>query len=190
LQNRLLTMLPRFDDHTAGPIVLDPVESLPAGQRYARPWPSSWLGQSWLGQSWLGQSWVGQSWVGQSWVGMGGYLAAGVVLGLILIVAVAFSRRDAAAATAMPPGTITDNVVHLHADQIGTSCWQGTTKSGPARITVSLEVGVDGKVRYAAAAGESATMRGCVEAHVKSWEFLPQTQAATMVLPFEIDRGR
>ncbi len=126
----------------------------------------------------------------RSWLGMGGYLAAGVVLGLILIVAVAFTRRDAAAATALPPGAITDNVVHLHSDQIGASCWQGVTKNGPARITVSMEVGIDGRVHYAAAAGESAIMRGCVEAHVKSWEFLPQAQPTTMVLPFEIDRLR
>ena len=55
-------------------------------------------------------------------------------------------------------------------------------------MTVALEVGVDGKIRYAAASGESAAMRECVETHVKSWEFLPQAQAQTMALPFEVDR--
>ena len=35
--------------------------------------------------------------------------------------------------------------------------------------------------------GEPAAVRACVEAHVKSWEFLPQATSSQMVLPFEID---
>jgi hypothetical protein len=81
-----------------------------------------------------------------------------------------------------------DNVVHLHARDIGESCWRGSATAGPARMTVAFEVGLDGKVRYAAASGESQTLRGCVEAHVKAWEFLPQAQAQAMVVPFEVDR--
>jgi uncharacterized membrane protein len=126
--------------------------------------------------------------VPRSWLGMSGYLAAGVFLGLILILALSLTRSSDAAAAGAAPDAIVDNVVRLHGQDIGASCWHGATASGPARITVSLEVGVDGKVRYAAAAGESASMRSCVEAHVKSWEFLPQAEATTMVLPFEIDR--
>jgi hypothetical protein len=121
----------------------------------------------------------------QSWIGMSGYLVAGVFLGLILIVALSLSRGDANA-SAGSAGIVTDNVVHLHSAQIGSSCWRGASKEGPARVTVSLEVGLDGKVRNAIASGESATMRGCVEAHVKSWEFLPQATSSQMVLPFEI----
>ena len=64
----------------------------------------------------------------------------------------------------------------------------GIQKDGPARLTVSVEVGTDGQVRYAAAAGESASMRSCVESHVKTWEFLPQAQTTAMALPFEVDR--
>jgi hypothetical protein len=84
--------------------------------------------------------------------------------------------------------TVTDNIVHLHARDIGSTCWQGYDRTSPARLTVALEVGIDGKIRYAAASGETNTLRGCVEAHVKGWEFLPQSQAQTMVLPFEVDR--
>ena len=120
-----------------------------------------------------------------AWVGMGGYLVAGIFLGLVLILALSVGRGDNATAAA---NAVTDNIVHLHAREIGTSCWQGYDRSSPARLTVALEVGIDGKIRYAAASGETPTLRGCVEAHVKTWEFLPQSQAQTMVLPFEVDR--
>ena len=122
----------------------------------------------------------------QSWIGMTGYLVAGVFLGLVLIVALSLTRSDARTAAASA-GVITDNVVHLSSAQIGEPCWRGTSKDeGPARVTVSLEVGLDGKVRNAIAAGESPAMRSCIESHVKSWEFLPQASSSQMVLPFEI----
>jgi hypothetical protein len=120
-----------------------------------------------------------------SWLGMSGYLIAGVFLGLVLIVALSFGRANASTSAASA-GVVTDNIVHLDAAQINSACWRGAAKDGPARLTVALEVGLDGKVRNAVAAGESATMRGCIEAHVKSWEFLPQATASQMVLPFEI----
>jgi len=122
----------------------------------------------------------------KAWIGMSGYLVAGIFLGLVLIFALSIGRGDAAAAPA--PNAVTDNVVRLHGQDIATACWQGYDKLGPARVTVALEVGIDGKIRYAAASGETAAMRSCVEAHVKAWEFLPQQQAQTMALPFEIDR--
>jgi hypothetical protein len=53
---------------------------------------------------------------------------------------------------------------------------------------VSLEIGLDGKVRYVAAAGGTPRLRSCVESHVQGWEFLPQAQSQTMVLPFEVTR--
>jgi hypothetical protein len=124
----------------------------------------------------------------QSWVGMSGYLIAGIFLGLVLILALSIGRGGEAAAATPPPSAVTDSIVHLHARDIGSTCWSGYEKLGPARLTVALEVGVDGKIRYAAASGETPSMRGCVEAHVKSWEFLPQSQAQTMALPFEVDR--
>jgi hypothetical protein len=127
-------------------------------------------------------SWVNR--LPRSWIGMSGYLAAGVVLGLVLIIGLSLTRSDAPPAAA---GVVTDNVVHLTSAQIGAPCWRGTTKDGPARVTVSLEVGLDGKVRNAVAAGESAAMRSCIESHVKSWEFLPQAVSSQMVLPFEIE---
>lgn len=124
--------------------------------------------------------------VPSSWVGLSGYLAAGVVLGLVLILALALTGREEASAASLP-NAVTDNVVHLSSRDVGESCWRGVTDA-TARVTVSLEVGLDGRVRYAAAAGESPAMRSCVEAHVKRWEFLPQSTAQTMVLPFEIAR--
>jgi len=121
----------------------------------------------------------------RSWVGMSGYLVAGIFLGLVLILALSIGRSEPSAAAASP-NAVTDNVVRLDAHDIGASCWQGYEKTGPARLTVALEVGIDGKIRYAAASGETAALRSCVEAHVKAWEFLPQQQAQTMALPFEI----
>ena len=121
-----------------------------------------------------------------AWIGMSGYLVAGVLLGLILIVGLSLTRGDSSTAAASA-GVITDNVVHLHAREISQPCWRGTKDDGPARLTVSLEIGLDGKVRNAVAAGESASMRNCVESHVKAWEFLPQATSSQMVLPVEID---
>lgn len=118
-----------------------------------------------------------------AWLGMSGYLAAGVFVGLVLILTLSLGRDGEASSDA-----ITDNIVRLHASEIGNTCWAGIDRTGPARLTVALEVGVDGKIRYATASGETPVMRGCVEAHVKSWEFLPQAQAQAMALPFEIDR--
>jgi hypothetical protein len=118
---------------------------------------------------------------------MSGYLAAGVLVGIVLIVALSIGRGNEAAA-ATPTNTVNDAIVHLHATEIGATCWSGFERLGPARLTVAVEVGVDGKIRYAAASGETPTLRSCVEAHVRSWEFLPQLQAQTMALPVEVDR--
>lgn len=128
------------------------------------------------------------------YLGLSGYLVAGIFLGLVLILALSLTREgspDATTAAAVPQSTVnalTDNVTRLHAREIGESCWQGINKEGPARLTVSVEVGIDGRVRFAAASGESAAMRSCVEAHVRTWEFLPQAQSTAMALPFEVDR--
>ena len=127
----------------------------------------------------------------RSWVGMSGYLVAGIFLGLVLIGALSLGRSSDANGALPPPSpnAIMDNVVRLHARDIGNTCWTGLeAKQGPARLTVALEVGVDGRIRYAAASGETPSMRECVETHVKAWEFLPQAQAQTMALPFEVDR--
>ncbi|MDB5213951.1 MAG: hypothetical protein JWO86_1878 [Myxococcaceae bacterium] len=130
-------------------------------------------------------SWASR--IPQAWIGMSGYLIAGVFLGLVLIVALGFTRGDSNKAAASP-GLVTDNVVHLKATQLGAQCWKGVEDDGPARVTVSLEVGLDGKVRNARAAGESPALRACIESHVKAWEFLPQANPSQMVLPFEIDQ--
>lgn len=111
-----------------------------------------------------------------------GYLGAGVLLGLVVIFSLGVGRNANASEG------LTDDVVRLHAREIGLSCWQGYDKDGPARLTVALEVGVDGRVRRATASGETTAMRGCVEAHVKAWEFLPQQAPQAMALPFEVDR--
>jgi hypothetical protein len=130
----------------------------------------------------------------QQYLGLTGYLAAGIFLGLVLIFALSIGNASAsegpvsATTTSTAANAVTDTVTRLHAREIGDSCWQGISKEGPARLTVSLEIGNDGRVRYAAAAGETPSMRSCVEAHVRSWEFLPQAQTTAMALPFEVDR--
>lgn len=116
--------------------------------------------------------------------GVASYIGAGAFVGLLLILVLG---RDGLLGSAKAE-ELTDPVMHLHARDIGASCWRGVTTDGPARLTVTLEVSLDGRVRYAAAAGETAVLRSCVEAHVKSWEFLPQASAQTMSLPFEVDR--
>jgi len=122
-----------------------------------------------------------------AWVGMSAYLVAGVLLGVVLLVALSLAGNDpparAANATA---GQVSDNIVRLKGKDVNAACWRGIAEKGPLRVTVSLEVGLDGKVRSAAANGASPTMRSCVESHVRGWEFLPQSAPSTMVLPFEI----
>lgn len=121
----------------------------------------------------------------QAWLGMSGYLLAGVALGLLLIVGISVMRSSDPQPTAN--GVVTDNIVRLDESKLAGNCWSGVATDSPARLTVSMEVGLDGKVRYAAASGGSPAMRQCVESHVKSWEFLPQATAQAMVLPFEVD---
>jgi hypothetical protein len=132
--------------------------------------------------------WMSQalSHIPRAWLGMSGYLVAGVFLGLVLIVALSMTRGSSTRSAASA-GIVTDNIVHLASNQISPTCWRGADSDSPARVTVSLEVGLDGKVRNARAAGESPAMRACIESHVKSWEFLPQANPSQMVLPFEID---
>lgn len=122
-----------------------------------------------------------------SWLGVSAYLAAGVALGLVLIVALSVGGDGASAGRAAAKDSVDDNIVRLTSADVSGGCWQGSN-GGPLRVTVSLEVGLDGKVRNAAANGAAESMRGCVEAHVRTWEFLPQATATTMVLPFEITR--
>lgn len=126
----------------------------------------------------------------QQWVGMSGYLVAGIFLGLVLIAALSLGGSSDANAALPPPAAdaTLDNIVRLHARDIGQTCWTGLGAQGSTRLTVALEVGVEGRIRYAAASGATQVMRECVESHVKTWEFLPQAQAQTMALPVEIDR--
>lgn len=140
------------------------------------------------GSSILPPRWMSEalSHIPRAWLGMSGYLVAGVFLGLVLIVALSLTRGSSIRSAASA-GIVTDNIVHLGSKQMSPACWRGADSDSPARVTVSLEVGLDGKVRNARAAGESAAMRACVESHVKSWEFLPQANPSQMVLPFEID---
>lgn len=118
---------------------------------------------------------------------MSGYLAAGLLLAVLLAMAVNIGHEDPATAVGSSTNAVTDNIVRLRARELAAACWQGYGRSGPARLTVALEVGVDGTIRYAVASGETPALRACAEAHVRSWEFLPQSQPLTMALPFEID---
>ena len=112
---------------------------------------------------------------------MTGYAVAGVLLGLVLVVALALSHPS----PPMKAGVVTDNVVRVHASELGAAC--APAAAGGGKLAVSLEIGLDGKVRNAIATGGPAAVRACVESHVKSWEFLPQATSSQMVLPFEID---
>ena len=116
-----------------------------------------------------------------AWRPVTGCSVAGVLLGLVLVVALALSHPS----PPMKAGVVTDNVVRVHASELGAAC--APAAAGGGKLAVSLEIGLDGKVRNAIATGGPAAVRACVESHVKSWEFLPQATSSQMVLPFEID---
>ncbi|AKU95220.1 hypothetical protein AKJ09_01884 [Labilithrix luteola] len=130
------------------------------------------------------------------WLALTGYLLVGVAIGLVLLLGMALSRRErlahaagAATGVAATAATISDAVVHLHAAHIDKTCWQGIApQENPTRLTVSMAIGADGKIRSATSAGGSATMRSCVESYVKTWEFLPQTGTPSMIVPVEVAR--
>jgi hypothetical protein len=133
--------------------------------------------------------------IGVTWLGLSRYLVTGIVLGLLVVVALVASRPGAeaasAAASVAPPSLqdpVTDEVTRLHGRDLPEACFQDLTADRPARFQVSMEVGLDGKVRHAFASGPSAAMRACLEHHVRAWEFLPQAQASAMTLPFDVDR--
>jgi hypothetical protein len=123
----------------------------------------------------------------ERWLGIGAYAAAGLFVGVAAAAGSTLLRRHEASA-ASAAVTVTDPIIRLHARDIGAACWAGIERVGPARLTVSLEVGMDGKVHYAAASGGASAMRACVETHVRAWEFLPQAHVQTMALPIEVDR--
>lgn len=122
--------------------------------------------------------------VTRAWLVTVGYLLVGIVLGLLLIFGLTLTNNEASGATS----AVTDDIVRLHARDIGLTCWAGASGDRPAKLTVSLEVSIDGKVQTATASGATAAMRSCVETRVRAWEFLPQAQNATMMLPIEVDR--
>lgn len=130
------------------------------------------------------------------WISMIAYLLVGVALGLVLLLGMALSHRErlapsagAVPALAMHATTISDAVVHLHAAHIDKTCWQGIApRENPTRLTVSLDIGSNGKVGSATSAGGSATMRSCVESYVRTWEFLPQAGGQAMIVPVEVAR--
>src|SRR4051812_8373250 len=66
----------------------------------------------------------------RSWIGMSGYLVAGVLLGLLLILALSLTGESKTSA-----GVVTDNVVRLHGRDIGESCWRGLPKASAAKVT-------------------------------------------------------
>jgi hypothetical protein len=115
-------------------------------------------------------------------VALGGFLVAGALaLGIILTA----GPKSAASGSA---NVITDTVVRLHGSDIDRGCWKDHADSDTARLSVAMEVGIDGKIRYATAAGATPELRSCVETLVQSWEFLTQERAQTMALQIEVDQ--
>jgi hypothetical protein len=121
-----------------------------------------------------------------AWIGASAYVLGGVMLGLVLLGALALARMDARPSRAAAAAVVTDDVVRLRAGELDASCWRGLDRRAPARATLSVTVGVDGTVRDAAATGASPAMRACVTDLVRTWEFLPQATPAQVVLPLEV----
>lgn len=122
-----------------------------------------------------------------SWLPIVSSLGVGVFLGVLVVAGALVVRRSGSAReAAASANAITDTTVRLHRKDLPEDCWQGSA-GGSARLVVAMEVGIDGKIRYASASGGTPSLQRCVEDHVKSWEFLTQQNAQTMALQFEAD---
>jgi hypothetical protein len=128
------------------------------------------------------------------WLGIAGYLLAGVVIGVVLIVGLSITRASSLMGSGSAgsvsangnAGAVTDETVHVQTTQLGASCRAVALPGSPVRVSVSIELDVDGKIKRMASTGGSETAQRCVEAHVATWTFVPQKVASRVVLPFEI----
>lgn len=84
-------------------------------------------------------------------------------------------------------------VVHRYTPAVRRSCWQplldARDPSAPAsaRVTVSLTVGADGKVRSATASSDPPGypgLSGCIVQRVRTWIFPPSSGTTTVEVPF------
>ncbi len=121
------------------------------------------------------------------WIVLSAYLGAGALMGGLLVLALGATRRDSTPNASPSAGPVTDDIVRLHARDIGESCWRGAAKVGAASVSVALGIDTEGRVHKAVASGESQAMRTCVESRIKTWEFLPQATPVELVLPVQID---
>jgi hypothetical protein len=79
--------------------------------------------------------------------------------------------------------------VSAHSAEIRKACWDARGDSpDTAKVSVVVEVAVDGSVSSAMATGDDPKLARCLETHIKSWTFPPPKQTSTVNIPFNFVR--
>lgn len=113
--------------------------------------------------------------------------AAGVgIVALLLIATLAFRSSDGGRAAARAPAAAGDGVVTVRQAELG-PCG-AALRAEDVRSQVTLDVSEGGRVTRVHAAGLSASAKSCLEAHVASWDFLPQASAVSLTVDMAIAR--
>ncbi len=119
--------------------------------------------------------------------GLTGWAAGVGVLALVIIGTMALLGSRSSTPAAPAPTAASDGVVHVRAAELG-PCGAAFTAE-TARAQVALEVSEVGRVTRVAASGPlSAEAKSCLQAHVASWDFLPQKGSVSLTVDMAVQR--
>jgi hypothetical protein len=107
------------------------------------------------------------------WCGVTSWaIAAGVVAFMLILMTAGLRSRSAAT-----PPPIDGTVLHVAASEAGCA-----RLDRPVRGRLAVDVMEDGRVARAATGENLGVIRPCLEAHARSWEFLPQARPVSLQL--------
>lgn len=131
---------------------------------------------------------VSDHWIREApspWSGMTLWAAGVGIVALLLIATLAF-RSSGARAAAPAPAAGADGTVTVRQAELG-PCG-AALRAEDARAEVTFDVSEGGRVTRVNAAGLSPSAKTCLEAHVASWDFLPQASAVSLTVDMAIAR--
>jgi len=120
--------------------------------------------------------------------GMTGWAAGVGVLALVIIGTMALLGSRGSAPAAPAPSAASDGVVHVRTADLGPCgvSFAGATSHGQL-YQVALEVSEVGRVTRVAASGPiSSEAKSCLQAHVATWDFLPQKGPVSLTVDMSV----